>query len=89
MDCDIAGINKNVTLAHVKQHLKIISGIIKSRSTTSNIKIRRNCKNAKGTHGKITWKVIRICSSYNENSKRCLLCLNEDTKLEHTKDTTF
>ena len=27
-------INKNVTLAHVKQHVKIVSGIIKSRSTT-------------------------------------------------------
>ena len=32
-------INKNVTLAHVKQHLKIVSGIIKSRSTTLNIKM--------------------------------------------------
>ena len=29
--------NKNVTLAHVKQHLKIASGIIKSRSTTLNM----------------------------------------------------
>ena len=26
---------------------------------------------------KITWKIIRICGSYNQNSKRCLLCLNE------------
>ena len=26
-------INKNVTLAHVKQHLKIVSSIIKNRST--------------------------------------------------------
>ena len=26
---------------------------------------------------KITWKIIRICRSYNPNSKRCLLCLNE------------
>ena len=34
--------NKNVTLAHVKQHLKIVSGIIKSRSTTLNIKMIRN-----------------------------------------------
>ena len=32
----------NVTLAHVKQHLKIVSGIIKSRSTTLNIKMIRN-----------------------------------------------
>ena len=35
-------INKNATLAHVKQHLKIFSGVIKSRSTTSNIKTIRN-----------------------------------------------
>ena len=35
-------INKNVTLAHVKQHLKIVSEIIKSRSTTLNIKTTRN-----------------------------------------------
>ena len=41
-DCDIAGYNKNVTLSHVKQHSKIISGIIKSRSTTLNIKMIRN-----------------------------------------------
>ena len=26
---------------------------------------------------KITWKIIRICPSYNPNSKCCLLCLNE------------
>ena len=38
IDCDIAGYKKNVTLAHVKLHLKIVSGIIKSRSTTLNIK---------------------------------------------------
>ena len=35
-------INKNVNLAHVKQHLKIVLGIIKSRSTTLNIKMIRN-----------------------------------------------
>ena len=35
-------INKNVTLAHVKQHLKIVSGIIKSHSTTLNTKTTRN-----------------------------------------------
>ena len=35
-------INKNVTLPHVKQHLKIVSEIIKSRSTTLNIKTTRN-----------------------------------------------
>ena len=31
----------------------------------------------RGGTPKITWKIIRICRSYNPNSKRCLLCLNE------------
>ena len=31
-----------LTLAHVKQHLKIVSGIIKSLSTTLNIRMIRN-----------------------------------------------
>ena len=35
-------ISKNITLAHVKQHLKIVSGTIKSSSTMLNIKIIRN-----------------------------------------------
>ena len=35
-------ISKNITLDHVKQHLKIASKIIKSRSTTLNIKMIRN-----------------------------------------------
>ena len=35
-------ISKNITLAHVKQHLNIFSKIIKSRSTTLNIKMIRN-----------------------------------------------
>ena len=38
-------VNKNVTLAHVKQHLKIVSEIIKSRSTTLYIKMIRNYQN--------------------------------------------
>ena len=36
--------NKKVTLAHAKQHLKIVLGIIKSPSTTLNIKMIRNCQ---------------------------------------------
>ena len=35
-------INKNSTLAHVKQHLKIVSEIIKSRSTTLSIKMTQS-----------------------------------------------
>ena len=74
--------NKNATLAHVKQHLKIVSGIIKSRSTTLNIKIIRNYqknfgKSKRNGTPKIICEIIRISPSYNPNSKRCLLCLNE------------
>ena len=75
--------NKNATLAHVKQHLKIVSGIIKSRSTTLNIKMIRNYQKNFGKSKsamelqKLHAKIIRICPSYNPNSKRCLLCLNE------------
>ena len=29
---------------------------------------------------KITWNIIRLYRSYNPNSKRCLLCLNEKYK---------
>ena len=35
-------INKNATLAHVKQHLKIVSEIIKSRSIMLSIKMKQN-----------------------------------------------
>ena len=35
-------INKNVSLPHMEQHLKVISGIIKIRLTTLNIKMIRN-----------------------------------------------
>ena len=38
-------LNKNVTLAYVKENLRIVLGIIKSRSTTLNIKMIRNYQN--------------------------------------------
>ena len=76
--------NKNATLAHVKQHLKIVSGIIKSRSTTLNIKMignyQRNFGKSKSAmeHQKLHGKLSEyVRPSYNPNSKRCLLCLNK------------
>ena len=89
-------INENVTLAHVKQSLEIASEIIKNRSTTLNIKKKKKKKNMelskkiweiKNRNGtsKITWKIIRLCRSYNPNRKRCLLCLNEKYKIETYK----
>ena len=88
-------INKNVTLAHVKQYLKIVLGIIKSRSTTLNIKndteLSKEFWEMKKRNGtpKITWKIIRICCSYKPNSKRCLLCLNEKYKIATYKGDNF
>ena len=29
----------------------------------------------------ITWKIVRRCSPYNPNSKRCYLCLNEKMEI--------
>ena len=46
MAVTLLDINKNVALAHVKQNLKVVSGIIKSRSTMLNVNmIRNNQKN--------------------------------------------
>ena len=81
--CEIAGYKQNFTLAPVKQHLKIVSEIIKSLSTTLNTKIIRNYQKNFGKskseieHQKLLIKMIRICRFCNPNSKRCLLCLNE------------
>ena len=47
-------INKNLTLAHVKQHLKIVSGITKSPSTTLNIKMIRNYQKNFGKSKSVT-----------------------------------
>ena len=44
----------------------------KSKSTMEHQKL----------HG---WKIIRICCSYNPNSKRCLVCLNEKYKIAKYK----
>ena len=38
---------------------------------------------------KITLKIIRICHSYNPNSKRCLLCLNEKYEIATYKGDNF
>ena len=40
---------------------------------------QRNFRKSKKRNGtpKITREIIRICRSYNPNSKLCLLCLNE------------
>ena len=37
---------------------------------------------------KITRKIIRICRSYNPNSKRCFFCLNEKYEIADTEAST-
>ena len=49
---------------------------IKHKNDTELPKEFKEIKKCNGT-SKFTWKIIRICCSYNPNTKRCLLCLNE------------
>ena len=49
---------------------------VKHKNDTKLSKEFWEIKKPNGTP-KITWKIIRICRSYNPNSMRCLLCLNE------------
>ena len=48
IDCYIVRCKQNFTLTHLKQHLKIVSGIIRSCSTTLNPKMMRNYQNNLG-----------------------------------------
>ena len=49
---------------------------VKHKNDTELSKEFWEIKKRNGTP-KIIWNIIRICRSYNPNSKRCLLCLNE------------
>ena len=53
-------------VTHVYIHLMFIYKCL--RNTLTHVYIHAHI---------YTWKIIRICPSYNPNSKRCLLCLNE------------
>ena len=88
-------INKNVTFAHVKQHLKIVFGNhkksfihVRHKNDTELSKEFGEIKKHNGTP-KITWKVIRICRSHNPNSKCCLLCLNQKYEIATYKGYNF
>ena len=53
-----------------------------------NIKIKKELSNEtwriknSGHDPKVKWEIVKKCVSYNPQTKRCLLCLNE--KLEIT-----
>ena len=35
----------------------------------------------KGGNPKVTWKILKKCSAYNSESKRCLLCISEKPEI--------
>ena len=83
IDCDIAGYKQKCYLGSCETTFKDRFGNhkksfnhLKHKNDTELSKEFWEIKKRNGTP-KITWKIIRICPSYNPNSKRCLLCLNE------------
>ena len=82
-DCDIAGYKQKCYLGSCETTFKDRFGNhkksfnhLKHKNDTELSKEFWEIKKRNGTP-KLTWKIIRICTSYNPNSKRCLLCLNE------------
>ena len=53
---------------------------VKHKNDTKLSKEFWEIKKSNGTP-RITWKIIRICRSYNLNSKHCFLCLNDKYKI--------
>ena len=86
-------INKNVTLAHVKQHLKIALDIIRSRSTTLNIKMTRNYQKNFGksksavehqkSHGRLSEYVV-LTIQYEITTYKGDNLLNKRTEIINT-----
>ena len=68
-------------MAFAKQHSSSDMRIIRKHSTTSNTKQIQNYQTNIGISAKktsnISWEILGIHKSYNQSSKRCLLCLNE------------
>ena len=60
---------------HLGNHKKSFNHV-NHKNDTELSKETSEIKERNGTP-KIIWKVIRICCSFNPNSKRCLFCLNE------------
>ena len=83
IDCDIAGHKQKYYLGSCETTFKDRFGNHKKSFNHSkhenDTKLSKNFWEIKKCSGtpKITWKIIRICRSYNSNSNRCLLCLNE------------
>ena len=89
-DCDIAGCKQKCYLGSCETTFKDRFGNhksfnhVKHKNDTELSREFWEIKKHNGT-AKITWKIIRICCSYNPNSKRCLLCLNEKYEIAKYK----
>ena len=87
IDCEIAGYKEKYYLASCeitfKGRFELQNHIKQSNDTELSKKWEIKMHNGAP---KVVWKVIRIFRSYNPNSKRCLLCLNEKCKIETYKE---
>ena len=83
IDCEFAGYKQKSYLGSCEtfkdrfgNHEKSFNHVKQKKIDTELSKELWEIKKHNGTP-KITWKIIKICRSYNPNSKRCLLCLFE------------
>ena len=82
IDYDIAGYKQKCYLGSCETTFKDRFGNHKKSFNHLNHKMIRNYqknfgKSKSAMEHQKNRKIIRICPSYNANSKRCLLCLNE------------
>ena len=84
-------ISKKFFFTHVKQHFKDrflnhkkLFNHCKHKNDTQLSKIFRKIKRLNGIP-KISRKITRICFSFNANSKRLILCLNEKYEIATCK----
>ena len=92
IDCYIAGYKQKCSLGSCEttfkyrlgNHKKLFNHV-KHKNDTELSKEFQEIKKRNGTP-KITWKIIKIYRSYNPNSKRYLLCLNEKNEMVTYKE---
>ena len=74
-------------LDSLRNHKKLFNHV-NHKNDTELSKEFLEIKKRNGTP-KITWKIFTTCRSYNINSKRCLLCLNEKHEIVIYKGDNF
>ena len=91
IDCDTAGYKQKCYLCSCETTFEDSFGnhkeLFNHAKHENHMELSKEFLEIKKCNGsqKITWKVIRICCSYNPNSKHCLLCLNEKYKIATLK----